>query len=200
MGQKRGDFRRVLSAGQVPCSLEVADSSRFGMWIFWSGQKLPQVLAVPRLPVQSASVYLRPLDHWPATPVSFSVLPPQTAAPKRSWGGRNVVLSFLFFFASLFLYELLHAVFSCFVFQFFFYSLNFPLFYSWGDFLNCSLSPYWVLLSHSFGSLQQIGVCAVFCPLYIFFLKHRSGLTQRPCISSYISEGHVSNVRTFGHL
>lgn len=120
MGQKRGDFGRVLSAGQFPCSLEVADSSRFGMWIFWSGQKLPQVLAVPCLPVQSASVYLRPLDHWPATPVSFSVLPPQTAAPKRSWGGRNVVLSFLLFFASLFLYELLHAVLSCFIFQVFF--------------------------------------------------------------------------------
>lgn len=172
MGKKRGDFGdgRVLSAGQFPCSLEVANSSRFGMWIFWSGQKLPQVLAVPRLPVQSASVYLRPLDHWPATPVSFSVPPPQTAAPKimgREECGAQF-LAFLCFPVSLYEEILLHAVLSCFVFQFF-YSLNFPLLCSWGDFLNCSLSHYWVFLSHSFGSLQQIGVCAVFCPLSLFF-------------------------------
>lgn len=137
---------------------------------FWSGQKLPQVLAVPRLPVQSASVYLRPLDHWPATPVSFSVPPPQTAAPKimgREECGAQF-LAFLCFPVSLYEEILLHAVLSCFVFQFF-CSLNFPLLCSWGDFLNCSLSHYWVFLSHSFGSLQQIGVCAVFCPLSLFF-------------------------------
>lgn len=129
MGQKREDFGdgRVYLQGSSPAVWKWQIAA--GLVCGSSNQKLPWVLAVTCLPVQSASVYLRPLDLWPTTLVRFSVPPPpQTAAPKDHWGVRNVVLSsgivlaFLCFPVSLYEEILLHAVLSLFCLPVFWFS------------------------------------------------------------------------------